>query len=170
MDEDQENNVGAESNSDDIKYPTGQVIIDGNAVKGRKEGSLAVSRMDNQILADAEKSYSKTVDEVIRISGEQLTEEGKNKQKLRFFFTIFFSIFIASQFVILSVVIFLLGLQQDFVLPDGVLTAYIASVFVETLGVVALMVKFVFNSQEEVKIIDILNAVVVNYQKFNRKD
>jgi len=43
-----------------------------------------------------------------------------------------------------------------------------ASVFVETLGAIIVMVKYAFKTDEEVEIIKILNAVVKNYQKYKR--
>ena len=57
-------------------------------------------------------------------------------------------------------------LSRQIQLSDNVLTVYMTSVFVETLGAVVVMIKYAFKADEEVRIIDILNAVVKNFQKY----
>lgn len=141
-------------------YPTGK--IDTSGFDRGKAHSL-----DNEILA--EENYYGIVEKVIIVSEEQLKKDGEKKRELRDFFTYFFSYFIFCQFIVLLILIFLSGSSEKFSISDVLLTTYIVSVFVETLGIIAAMVAFVFNSEEEVKIIDILNAVIANYQKPSKK-
>lgn len=62
--------------------------------------------------------------------------------------------------------ILFLVLSRRIQLTDNVLTVYMTAVFVETLGAVVVMIKYAFKADEEVRIIDILNAVVKNFQKY----
>ena len=80
----------------------------------------------------------------------------------------FFSIFISVQFIALIVMLFLRGFIQAFDISDTLFTAYIVSVFVETLGIVAVMVKFAFDTKQEVEILSTLNGVIEHFQKFKR--
>lgn len=45
---------------------------------------------------------------------------------------------------------------------------YIVSAFVETLGVVAVMVRFAFDTKQEVEILSTLNGIVEHFQKYKR--
>lgn len=125
--------------------------------------------LDNEILYKTEENYSKIVEKVIEVSKSQLEKEGEKKRALRSFFTWFFSIFIAVQFAVLLVLLLIKGFNADFAISEALLTTYIISVFVETLGIIAAMVAFIFNSKEEVNIIDTLNAAIANYQKLSEK-
>lgn len=128
------------------------------------------SDLDDGIFYRTEEYYSKIVEEVIRVSKGQLEEEGKKKRELRGFFTRLFSVFIIVQFIALLVLILIKGFSSTFAISEALLTTYIVSVFVETLGIIAAMVTFVFNSKEEVNIINTLNAAIANYQKLTEKD
>lgn len=142
-------------------YPTGKINTSNfDAVKANS--------LDNGILA--EQNYYGIVEKVIDVSEEQLKKDGEKKRDLRDFFTYFFSYFILAQFIVLLALMFLNSSSEKFNISDALLTTYIISVFVETLGIIAAMVAFVFSSEEEVKIIDILNAVIANYQKPSKKD
>lgn len=126
--------------------------------------------LDNEILSKAEENYGKIVEKVIDVSKDQLEKEGEKKRGLRSFFTCFFSVFIAVQFVALLVLLLIKGFNENFKISEALLTTYIVSVFVETLGIIAAMVAFIFNAKEEVNIINTLNAAIANYQKLSEKN
>lgn len=151
--------------SQQSKYPTTKVDLSGVSAS-----SPSGEDLDNKILYQVEENYSKIVEEVIEISKGQLEKEGETKRELRSLFTRFFSAFIFVQFAALLVLIFVKGFNKNFLISETLLTTYIISVFVETLGIIAAMVAFIFNSKEEVSIIDTLNAAIGNYQKFTERN
>ena len=146
------------------EYPTTEVNP-----AGLSGGNPSGRDLDNGILSRVEENYSKIVEEVIEISKDQLEKEGEKKRKLRSFFTWFFSVFIAVQFVALLVLLLIKGFNGNFKISEALLTTYIISVFVETLGIIAAMVAFIFNAKEEVNIINTLNAAIANYQKLSEE-
>ncbi len=157
---------GSKGNSAERKnYPTREVNPPSHS-KAEPSGT----DLDNEILYRTEENYSKVVEKVIDVSKNQLEKEGEKKRALRNFFTLFFSVFIAIQFVALLILLLIKGFNASFVISEALLTTYIISVFVETLGIIAAMVAFIFNSKEEVNIIDTLNAAIANYQKLTEQD
>lgn len=126
------------------------------------------NEMDGEIERDSERSYSEVVSKVVEISNEQLDRQDANKQSIRKIFTRFFTVFIILQFVVLSALLMFRGFVPSFDVSDELVTTYIVSVFVETLGVVASMVVFAFDTKQEVKILETLNRVVENFQKYKK--
>lgn len=117
----------------------------------------------NDIRILSEEEYLSTVKDVVIFSKENLKTIHEEKLDLRQRLIDFCLQVLSIQMVFL--IIFLLGHKQ-LGLSDSVLSVYMTAVFVETLGSVIVMVKYAFKSDEEVKIIDILNAVVKNFQKY----
>lgn len=56
----------------------------------------------------------------------------------------------------------------SFSISDDLIKTYIVSAFVETLGVVAVMVRFAFDTKQEVEILSTLNGIVEHFQKYKR--
>ena len=54
-------------------------------------------------------------------------------------------------------------------ISDFVINVYIVSVFVETLAGLIIIIKFAFDSQQEIELIKILNAFIVNFKKYEEK-
>ena len=54
-------------------------------------------------------------------------------------------------------------------ISDFILNIYIVSVFVETLAGLIIMIKFAFDSKQEVELIKILNAIITNFKKYDEK-
>ena len=84
------------------------------------------------------------------------------------FFHLFF-IFIGIQYLVLVGLLFVKGFAKGFYLSDSILMAYMTSIFVETLSAIFVMIKYAFNSDQEVKLIGILNNAISNYKKFTGK-
>ena len=49
-----------------------------------------------------------------------------------------------------------------------VLTVLVSAMFVETLGAIIVMIRYCFDSSQEVKILEVLNGIVSNFQKFKK--
>ncbi len=121
-------------------------------------------KIEQQSIRDkSEQTYIDIVQDVVENSKENLTAIRDDKQSLRYRLIDFCLTMLAVQMIFL--IIFLLC-SRKIGLSDNVLSVYMTAVFVETLGSVIVMVKYAFKSEEEVKIIDILNAVVKNFQKY----
>lgn len=129
---------------------------------------ISGSEIDSRIRQESENCYIDIVSRIVNISEKQLTEQRKGKEGFRKFFVIFFCIFISIQFLALLAMVALNAFVTSFSVSDGLLNTYIVAVFVETLGVVAVMVKFAFNTKQEVELLATLNSVVEHFQKFNR--
>lgn len=112
----------------------------------------------------SEETYLDIVQEVVKNSKENLEMIHAEKSELRCKLIDFCLCILAIQLIFLIV---FLVFSKQINLSDKVLSVYMTAVFVETLGAVIVMVKYAFKSDEEVKIIDILNAVVKNFQKYN---
>lgn len=83
-------------------------------------------------------------------------------------FTKFFIWFISIQYIILVLFLLLTAFCRTFHLSDTIVISYITSVFVETLGAIIFMIKYAFDSSQEVKVLEILNGVVLNFKKFKK--
>lgn len=117
-----------------------------------------------------EEAYLEIVQDVVKNSKKNLSIIHEEKQELRDRLISFCLQILTVQMLFL---IMLLWFAKPMGLSDNILSVYMTAVFVETLGAVIVMVRYAFKSDEEVKIIDILNAVVKNFQKYsdsNKKD
>lgn len=111
---------------------------------------------------ESEKFYKQETERIISESIHLLDEEYESKKKLRRILSVFFLILLSVQFVILGL---LLIFNKK--ISEGLSITYITSVFVETLGVIVLMVKFAFDNSKEIEIIEVLNSFMSSYQKYN---
>lgn len=126
-----------------------------------------VNKETKSIKDRSEETYLNIVQDVVDSSKEKLTIIHNEKLELRCKLIDFCLQILAIQIVFLFLFLILSKLIG---LSDNVLSVYMTAVFVETLGAVIIMIKYAFKSDEEVKIIDILNAVVKNFQKYNNSD
>lgn len=110
------------------------------------------------------KAYINTADKIIDASVKQLNRQFHTKNRLKIWFTSFFMSFISIQYAFL-ILIFVGKAFFAPEFPDAIILTYIGSVFVETLGAMIIMIKHAFNSNQEVKILDILNGAISKYQK-----
>ena len=126
------------------------------------------NELDGTIKEKSEENYIEIVKNIVETSKEQLNAQRDNKKKLRKGFTIFFCCFISIQFVVLMLIVFFKGFCSNFTLNENVIMSLVASIFIETLGAIVIMIRFAFDSQQEITILETLNTVVENFQKFNR--
>lgn len=137
-------------------------IIDKSDIKGGTNTS-DIPKLSKSIKNMSEETYLNIVQDVVGFSKENLSTMHEEKLELRSRLIDFCLQVLAIQMIFL--IIFLL-FAKPIGLSDGVLSVFMTAVFVETLGAVIVMIKYAFKSDEEVKIIDILNAVVKNFQKY----
>lgn len=129
--------------------------------------SSGIDRDIGKLQQESEASYNEIAHLIVNISNKQLIKQNNDKNGIRRFFMPFFSTFISLQFITLIVMLFMRGFGKLYI-PDSLFTAYIVSVFVETLGVIAVMVRFAFDTKQEVEILSTLNGIIEHFQKFKR--
>lgn len=130
---------------------------------------VKINQHNFEVLKRSEEAYIRIVEEVVNMSGDNLTTIRKDKSVLRDSFVSLFCYIIKIQLVVLFIIFGLDALLPFFDIAENIIITYMSAVFVETLGVIAVMIAFAFKSNEEIKIIDILNSVVSNYQKYKEK-
>ena len=127
----------------------------------------ALSVPNPDIARESDENYRKLAYDIFNASKEQLLKQNNNKDDLKAKFTTFFKCILIIQLIALFIIIILKGFALwSFSLSDNAFVAIIVSVFVETLGVVGIMIKYAFDSDQEVQILSILNSIVKDYQKF----
>ena len=90
------------------------------------------------------------------------------KKPLRDKLSNFIIFLLVAQFVVLVAVLFLnQALRLN--ISDFIINVYIVSVFVETLAGLFIMIKFAFESKQEIELISILNAIITNFKKYEDK-
>lgn len=114
----------------------------------------------------SEDDYIEITNKIVGASVHQLSEQNKSKSELKSTFTKFFILFVSAQYIALVLFLALRMIFGVSNLSDGVIIAYISSVFVETLGAIVLMIKYAFDSKQETNVLKILSAAISNYQKF----
>lgn len=117
--------------------------------------------MDKSIADAANKKYQETVTNIVDIANAYLRNQQNGKKALRRVFCWFFIILLSVQLV--SVIVFMI-FAMVWEVSETLLLTYITSVFVETLSAIVIMIKFAFESKDEVEIIKLLTAIVHNYQ------
>lgn len=122
--------------------------------------------IDSDLKRASEDTYREIAEDIVKISSAQMELQNKSKNDLKKTFTIFFMIFISIQYLILIIFMFIKMFAKSVELTDTVLISYITSVFVETIGAIIIMIKYAFDSKQEVEILKILNGVISNFQKF----
>lgn len=122
--------------------------------------------IDYDLKKASEDAYRKIALDIVDVSSDQLEEQNESKNRLKMIFTIFFIVFIAVQYLVLISFLYIKSFYDRCGLSDTVIVSYITSVFVETIGAIVIMIKYAFDSKQEVNILEILNGVISNYQKF----
>lgn len=115
----------------------------------------------------SEENYIDVAHEIVEASTDQLNDQNTSKAKLKKTLCIFFMIFISVQYAALLAIFGLQIAQVGVPLPNDIIIAYITSIFVETLGAIILMIKYAFDSKQEIQVLKILEGIITNYQKFN---
>lgn len=115
----------------------------------------------------SEEHYTRITEKIVNISSKQLESQNDNKIELRKTFQVFFTALLSFQIVSVIALVACNASIPAFHISDNVLITLMTAVFLETLGAVIAMVKFAFNSEQEVQILKIMNSVISGFQKFN---
>lgn len=121
-------------------------------------------------LKDSEASYNIIAHKIVKIAEDQLKSQNGSKITLKDNLSVFFKDFLMLQFIVLSFLLFsemicnIVWPNVD-AISDQIILTFITSVFVETLGGIILMVVYAFNSSDEIRITEMLTAVIKTFQK-----
>ena len=115
----------------------------------------------------SDENYNTTVNRIIGIADIYLPNHQKSKGKIRMIFMILFSALLILQLLATILFIWLSAVSDNgFNVNPTIMTTFIVSIFVETLSIVGIMIKFAFEAKDEVTIIKLLSDIVKNYKKF----
>lgn len=141
--------------------------LDDNSVDWDTSNSGLESEV-KKLQHESEIRYIKIVENIVDSSKQQLTNQHDNKTKSRKVFQIFFISLLCFQMFSVVALIALSALSNSFKISDNVIITFITSMFVETLGIVGIMIKFNFDNSQEIQILKILHGVISNFQKFHK--
>ncbi len=154
------------STADSPSKKTEKLQVEAKKVATSVPGEIDGDVRQNAIESDRE--YRKITGDIIRITQNQLEEHTEDKKPLRRDLLDFIKGLLAAQFGAL-VVILLMNNAMQMNISDGVIQAYIVSVFVETLAGLIIMIRYAFDSTQEVKLIEILNEIISHFKKYDEK-
>ena len=144
--------------------------------KSQVDGSL--QKLDIPMIQDriqtefeSDQGYHMIAERIISVSQKHLYEQQRDKTVLRSLFAKVFCALLVVEYVVLVLLIILDGATMIPVeISDNILQLYIASVFVQTLTTMGVMIAFAFVSKEETRIVGLLNQIIQNYQKVKLDD
>lgn len=110
-------------------------------------------------------------DRIVNVFQRHLSEQHRGKTALRRLFAKVFCALLVVEYAVLVLLIILDGATKIPVeISDNILQHYIASVFVQTLTTMGVMIVFAFASKEETRIVGLFNQIIKNYQKVKLDD
>lgn len=158
-----------EANNNVTIAVNGTVSVDASVVPQSNANDIsAIDRSARQNAIDSDKDYRRITEKIIDKTCIQLSAHTEAKKPLRKKLSNFIIFLLSSQFFVL-VGILLFNRKWNLQISDFILNIYIVSVFVETLAGLIIMIKFAFDSQQEVELIKILNAIITNFKKYDEK-
>lgn len=128
----------------------------------------AIDRSAQQNAIDSDKDYRRITEKIIDKTCEQLKQHTDAKTPLRKKLSNFIIFLLLFQFLVLEGILFF-NRKWNLQITDFIINVYIISVFLETLAGLIIMIKFAFDSQQEVELIKILNAIIINFKKYDEK-
>lgn len=126
----------------------------------------AADAIDVILKRQSEDNYIEIARDIVDVSTNQLNTQNNSKNDLKSRFTTFFTRLLIVQYAVLILLLVVKSFWIKASLSDTVVITYMTSVFIETLGAIAIMIKYAFSSDQEVSILAILNSIISNYQKF----
>lgn len=112
----------------------------------------------------SDEDYRIITNRIIDITKENIDRQTEQKETMRKPLTWFVGVLLFAQFIVLVVILF--GNTCCFNIPETVINTYIISVFAETLVGLIVIIKFAFDSKQEVNLIEVLNTIVSKFQKY----
>ena len=123
--------------------------------------------LDGSLKAKSEGAYIDIANKIVDSATDQLHEQNMSKNSLKKVFTVFFVVLLSVQYLSLAALLFIRAFQEKSLLSDTVIITYITSVFLETLGAVVIMIRYAFASDQETKVLTILNSIIERFKKFS---
>ena len=117
---------------------------------------------------DSDRDYRGITKGIIKITKDLLDEYSKSKKPLRKYLMFFVMGLLGVQLVVLALILFL-NSKFSLQISDFVINVYIVSLFVETLAGLMVMIRFSFDSTQEVYLIKILHSIIRNFKKFDER-
>ena len=113
----------------------------------------------------SEKNYIEIVNKALHNSFNHLDTQNTSKDALRKFFSIFFCILISIEYIMFVLLLFFVG-HKLIIIETSILLVYASSIFVETIGVIAFMIKFAYANETELGVLKVAQEVVNGYKKY----
>lgn len=158
-----------EANNNVTIAVNGTVSVDASVVPQSNTNDIsAIDRSARQNAINSDKDYRRITEKIIDKTCIQLSAHTEAKKPLRKKLSNFIIFLLSSQFFVLVGILFF-NRKWNLQISDFILNIYIVSVFVETLAGLIIMIKFAFDSQQEVELIKILNAIITNFKKYDEK-
>lgn len=155
--------------SDTTVSVSAEVAVDASVVPQSNTNDIsAIDRSARQNAIDSDKDYRRITEKIIDKTCDQLKKHTEAKAPLRKKLSNFIIGLLLLQFLVLVGMLFL-NRKLNLQISDFILNIYIVSVFVETLAGLIIMIKFAFDSKQEVELIKILNAIITNFKKYDEK-
>ena len=143
-------------------------------IPGKRVDTAALEKMDIpdvhsriQTEFESNRGYQLMADRIITVSQNHLANQQHDKVVLRKKFANLFSVLLFMEYGFLVLFILLDAVSSIPVeIPESILQLFTASVFLQTLATIGVMIAFAFVSKEETRIVSLLNQIIQNYQKF----
>ena len=143
--------------------------VEANKVTVSSKGAAGfIDNAVRQNTIESDRAYREITVEIVRITNEQLKEHNKSKKPIRSDLLEFIKRLLATQFTVLVILLWgNRGLELG--ISETVFKVYIVSVFAETLAGLIIMIRYAFDTTQEVKLIAILNEIISHFKKFDEK-
>lgn len=135
--------------------------------KGSPAGKVDEEAKNSLAIAgESDKEYREITRRIIDITETELSNRATTKNPLRKDLLKYIKGLLSVQFLVLVGMLFCQIFSIGNEIDSTIFNVYIVSVFAETLAGLIVAVKFAFNSEEETKLIEVLNLIVEHFQKF----
>ena len=130
--------------------------------------SSAIDAAVQQNTIESDQDYREITKTIIRKTSAQLEAHTNAKKPLRLILLWFVVALLSAQFVALVFILFFNN-AWNLEISDYIINVYVVSLFLETLAGLIIMIKFSFDSKQEVQLIEVLNAIIRHFKKFDDK-
>ena len=130
--------------------------------------SSAIDAAVQQNTIESDQDYREITKTIIQKTSAQLEAHTNAKKPLRLILLWFVVALLSAQFIALVFILFFNNAWQ-LEISDYIINVYVVSLFLETLAGLIIMIKFSFDSKQEVQLIEVLNAIIRHFKKFDDK-
>ena len=134
-----------------------------SAVENSEIERQSQEEVENKLRNESEHAYIEIAKNIVQFSKDSMKEVSKQKAILRKTFNMALIIFLAIEYVVLGILLFV----PNDLITERVVIVYMTAIIVETLTAFGIMVKFAFDAKSEVELLKTLHKVIESYQKFD---